>query len=65
MERMRKLKVKHKHLHLLLQRLLQTDVENPLSTGKFGFLTILLKQMCHCAFSALTLLVGRQEGHPV
>ena len=20
--------------------------------------------LCHCAFSALTLLVGRQEGHP-
>jgi len=30
---------------------------------RFSFVAILCLQ-CFCAFSALTLLVGRQEGHP-
>jgi len=30
----------------------------------FRFVTFMLVLLCFCALSALTLLVGRQEGHP-
>jgi len=54
MERMRKLKVKDKHLHSLLERLLQMDVENPLSAGKFAFFYPTIRQyggyLVYCVF---------------
>jgi len=62
---MGKLKVKDKHLHSLLQRILQTDVENPLSTGKFAFFTILLKTdvpLCLQCFEAVGWPAGMASG---
>jgi len=39
-------------------------IHDPLIHGIFLLLAIIESGVVFCAFSALTLLVGRQEGHP-
>ena len=44
--------------------LLTTTSTQLITTYTTVFLVLIIRPYCYIAFSALTLLVGRQEGHP-